>query len=99
MNSYETILGTVVAIVDSEVDRQRVADAVEPHHRLREDLFLDSLNLVTLVVSLEDTFGITFDPLQDDLVVIFTDSSSLAAYIFAKTQSAEYCSTKQNIVE
>ena len=34
--------------------------------RLREDLGMDSLNLVLLQVELESVFGFTFDPLDDD---------------------------------
>ena len=35
--------------------------------RLREDLGMDSLNLVLLQVELESVFGFTFDPLEEDL--------------------------------
>ena len=54
---------------------------IRPEHCLREDLGLDSLAMVDLMVAVEDTLGIYFDPIQMDLDAAFETVSSLADYV------------------
>ena len=49
--------------------------------RLREDLELDSLSMVNLQVSLEDRFIFKFDPIEMDLLKIFSTFGSLVDFI------------------
>lgn len=58
---------------------------IRPEHRLREDLGLDSLAMVDLMVAVEDTLGISFDPTQMDLDTAFETVSSLTHYIITLT--------------
>lgn len=50
-------------------------------HRFREDLGLDSLAMVDLMVAVEDTFQVYFDPIQMDLDKVFESIGSLAEFI------------------
>lgn len=70
----------------------RVADCIEsacegsvsgmrPESRLREDLHMESLQLVLLQVELESAFGFTFDPLDDDFREIFRTVESVCRYV------------------
>ena len=54
------------------------SDQLLPEHRLREDLGLDSLAMVDLMVAIEDTLDVYFDPVQMDLDVAFETVRSLA---------------------
>ena len=51
---------------------------IQPEHRLREDLGLDSLAMVDLMVAVEDTLDVYFDPIQMDLDAAFETVASLA---------------------
>lgn len=44
---------------------------------LREDLEMDSLQIVLLQVELEDEFSISFDPIDDDFFLIFNSVGSI----------------------
>ena len=55
--------------------------------RLREDLGMDSLNLVLLQVELESVFGFTFDPLDDDFRKIFQTAGSVYSYVKDRTDA------------
>ncbi len=48
---------------------------------LRYDLKLDSLSIINLQVTIEDEFGIRFNPLETDLSEVFNTISSLIKYI------------------
>ena len=48
---------------------------------LRDDLKLDSINLVNLQVEIEDCFNIRFNPLETDLGLIFKTVDSLLNYL------------------
>ena len=54
---------------------------VRPESRLREDLNMESLQLVLLQVELESVFGFTFDPLDDDFRKIFQTAESVYRYV------------------
>ena len=48
---------------------------------LRDDLKLDSINLVNLQVAIEDSFDIRFNPLESDLALIFKTVGSLLSFL------------------
>lgn len=53
---------------------------------LTTDLQLDSFSIISLQVSIEDNFGLFFDPIEDDFVKIFCTIESLANYISSKIE-------------
>lgn len=50
-------------------------------NRLRDDLYLDSINMVCLQVALEDKFQFRFDPNVDNFFEIFYTVGSLVEHI------------------
>jgi len=78
----DQVLATVIRLVKSEVSPAHAAREVRVEDRLREDLQLDSLQMVTLSISLEDEFGLFFDPLDMDLVEIFATIGSLVDFLY-----------------
>ncbi len=56
-------------------------ELIQRDHRLREDLGLDSLGMVDLMVSIEDTFQVYFDPLQMDLDEAFKSIESITDFV------------------
>lgn len=68
-------------------DWLRDADEMRDPSRLHEDLGLDSVSLVTLQVEVEDLFGIRFDPMETDLVSVFSTFGSLASYLTGQGRS------------
>ena len=61
-------------------------DKVVPDARFAEDLEADSLDLVELVMSLEDTLGITIE--EDELADVRTVGDALDVIVAAKTAAA-----------
>ena len=66
MNDAE-ILAAIVETARSHLDRE---GPVSPEMRLVEDLQLDSLQLLTLAVALEDRFRIRLDDEEANLVTV-----------------------------
>lgn len=64
----------------------RLADMepILPSHRLRDDLDLDSLDMVNLQIAIEDTFNINFDPIETDIAEVFESVESLANYLSSR---------------
>lgn len=64
----------------------RLADMepILPSHRLRDDLDLDSLDMVNLQIAIEDTFNISFDPIETDIAEAFESVESLANYLSSR---------------
>ena len=54
---------------------------VSPNDCLQEDLMLNSIDLIELQVKIEDTFGMRFDPMDNDLPAIFKTVGSLDAFL------------------
>ena len=48
---------------------------------LREDIGLDSIDLVVLQIEIEDRWNMRFDPLEDDFSRIFHSADSLCKYL------------------
>lgn len=55
--------------------------------RFIEDLRLDSINLVTLQVAVEDEFNLRFDPGVVDLAVVFSSVGEMARFIGGELRS------------
>lgn len=60
--------------------------------RLREDIGLDSIDLVVLQVEIEDQWDIRFNPLDDDFLEIFDSINSLCEFL--ELRFDEKCETK-----
>ena len=58
--------------------------ALRGSERFREDLGLDSLDLVRLQVCVEDAWEIRFDPVNDDLAAALTTVGALVSLIESK---------------
>lgn len=58
---------------------------LDTNNRLKEDLKLDSINLVNLQVEIEDNFNIRFDPINMDLMSIFETIGSLTVFLERNT--------------
>ena len=56
-------------------------DMISSSHYLREDLGLDSLAMVDLMVVVEDSFNVYFDPVKMDLDTAFETVGSLATIL------------------
>jgi len=57
-----------------------------PQVRLREDLEMESLQLIELQVELETAFSITFDPIEDDFFEIFQTIGTLRGAVAKKLE-------------
>jgi len=57
--------------------------------RFREDLCLDSINMVNLQVSVEEQFDMRFDPISSDLTEVFGSVGSLVSFLLAEDGEAE----------
>lgn len=68
-------------VVCIQTAREGAVGEVRPGSRLREDLNMESLQLVLLQVELESVFGFTFDPLDDDFRKIFETAESVYSYV------------------
>ena len=52
--------------------------------RIADDLQMDSFDIVTLQVVLEDNFGFVFNPLEDDFEEIFQTMGNLEQFVRSK---------------
>ncbi|MCA9734093.1 MAG: acyl carrier protein [Deferribacteres bacterium] len=75
------IFQNVQKILINNFDWLNVTSPIAPEHRLREDLELDSLAMVSLQVAVEDEFDIRFDPVETDLTEVFLTVGSLTKFI------------------
>lgn len=62
---------------------------LSPTARIRDDLCLDSMDLVRLIIALEDRLGIRFDPGSQDLAAVFVTVGSLDAFLGAQMREQE----------
>lgn len=80
-STYDATLSKVIEIVGDTrgclLDRSRIT----ARHLLRDDLGLDSLAMVDVMVAVEDTFAMQFDPVGTDLEQVFTSVGSLADFL------------------
>lgn len=66
--------------------------ALRGDERFREDLGLDSIDLVRLQVAIEDAWGIRFDPISDDLASALTSVGAMVYLIDDKDEGGERAS-------
>jgi acyl carrier protein len=59
------------------ISRSKITDALS----FRDDLGMDSLNIAMLYPDIEDSFNISFSPLDDDLGEIFKTVGSLWRFV------------------
>lgn len=71
----------LVELVSTQFSWTLPPDEMTAETQLREDLDLDSLHIVELQVSIEDRFGVSFDPHDEGLLDAFTTIGSLASYV------------------
>jgi len=58
-----------------------VDENIKMKSTIREDLQLDSISIINFQVLIEDEFDIIFNPMETDLVEVFTTISSLYKYV------------------
>lgn len=63
----------------------RVAPEVMVEHP-DSDFGMDSMEIVRLLVEVEDSFGLEFDPVRDDLSALFSTPASLAGFLSARVE-------------
>ena len=54
---------------------------VQPYHRLREDLGMESVTLIEMIVAIEDAFDFRVDPVTMDLDEALASVESLVAFV------------------
>jgi acyl carrier protein len=79
--SREGVEDEIRRLIGDRFDWADVGSGPSRDTRLREDLDLDSLHLVTLQVAVEDDFGVAFDPSDEQLADAFTSIGTLADYV------------------
>ena len=56
-------------------------DTIKAEYRLRDDLEIDSLDMVTLQLAIEEKFDIRFDPIETNLADVFETVGSVAMFL------------------
>ena len=85
----QAIMNKIKQCVEAALERS--VDNLEPSMSLSDDLEMESLQMVLFQVELEDTFGISFDPIEDDFFEIFSTIGSVYLYVKkAKTKTDDY---------
>ena len=74
-NVYEK----VVICIKNVMENQELE--IMPESRLQEDLSMESIHILMLQVSLEETFCFRFDPMQDNFRQIFATVNSVCEYV------------------
>ena len=74
-NTTEKLTGIFQDLFEIDISKINLDDS------LRDDLKLDSINLVNLQVEIEDCFNIRFNPLETDLALIFKTVDSLLRFL------------------
>lgn len=60
---------------------ERLSGDICPEHRIIQDLGLDSIEMVTLQIAIEDRFDFRFDPNFVDLAEVFYTVGSLINFL------------------
>ena len=80
---FDKVADSVMAVCrknDRIPDKTFTADM-----HLRDDIGLDSIDLVILQINIEDRFHVRFDPLKDDFSEIFYSIGTLCEFLDKKT--------------
>ncbi|MDO4667968.1 MAG: acyl carrier protein [Streptococcus sp.] len=78
--SEKEIYSKIVEIIK---ERQTTDFIISPQLKLKEDLSVDSVDLMEFIISLEDTFKIE---ISDETIDHFTTLSDVVTYIHGKVQ-------------
>lgn len=70
---------TVAEIIQREFPA--VAEALTAESNLRDDLGLDSMDIVRLQILLEDRLNFRFDPVRHDLDAVFTTVGAIHRFL------------------
>ena len=92
------ILDETVSVIREVLRRQQkdYAGKMQASLLLRDDLGLDSIDMVILQVALEDNYHIRFDPLEDDFSKLFYRIGSLCEYLDGKTGGRDEYQQRQS---
>jgi len=82
--SHDTVFEAVRAIVERVAGPDRVPPGVSPTTRLTEDCWLDSIELLKVILACESELHVTFDPAQDFGGLHFATLGSLSDLIRAR---------------
>lgn len=74
-NIYEEVVTFIKTIMEN---RDLI---IQPESRLQEDLSLESIHILMLQVTLEETFCFRFDPMEDNFRQIFASVKSVCDYV------------------
>ena len=80
-STRDKIIKQLISATDSEIS----ADSVSDESSLRDDLDLSSLQAVTLVMDLEDEFGVV---IEDEEIEGLSTVGDVLAIIISKTEQA-----------
>lgn len=78
--SEKEIYSKIVEIIK---ERQTTDFIISPQLKLKEDLSVDSVDLMEFIINLEDTFKIE---ISDETIDHFTTLSDVVTYIYGKVQ-------------
>lgn len=82
MISYEDIRVRLLDLINQETEE--FYTTLEDDCRLEFDLCMDSLDMTSLQINIEDAFHFEFDPINDDFERCFYSFGSLCQYIAHK---------------
>ena len=81
---YNKICKEILSIIHKETGKD--FEYLDDKCDLERDLCLDSLEMVSLQIAIEDWFGVEFDPLYDDFDQCFSTFGNLCAYVAGKAE-------------
>jgi acyl carrier protein len=77
VSQQEFIMERITTILRSSFPWLNSSIQINSDSRFVEDLRLDSINLVTLQVAVEDMFQFRYDPAAEDFAVVFSSVGSM----------------------
>lgn len=82
----DEIYGTLKGIIEDifRKSSRETAKEITRDMTLREDIGMDSIDLVVLQIEIEDYWKIRFDPMKDDFEKIFYSMRSLCEFLEQK---------------
>lgn len=78
---YRKLLTILLTVTNKPIEEKDITN----ESNLKFDLGLDSMAMVNLQVSIEDEFEFRFDPIETDLVEVFTTVGSLYSHLASIT--------------
>lgn len=71
-------------LIGDELDRQDDIMAIDEETHLENDLGMDSLEMVSLQLAIEDAYGFEFNPAEDDFDDCFSTYGALCKCVLNK---------------